>query len=272
MTDTPIEVGSQEPASLKLRLDNVTKRFGNYTAVREVSLSVAVGQFMAIVGPSGCGKSTLLRMVAGLTPASQGNVTIDAQPVTGVRKGVGFLFQQDALLPWRTVLQNVMLGLRFAQVPEAEAEDRAATWIRKVGLHGFEKRYPAQLSGGMRKRTAIAQTLVTDPEILLMDEPFTGLDAQARYLIAQDLLNLAADGKRSIMFVTHDLDEAVGLADVIAVMTAGPAGTIKVVENVDLPRPRDLLALRSHPRYGQLTRALWEHLHEEVTRAYGRPS
>jgi NitT/TauT family transport system ATP-binding protein len=259
----------------KVVLRDVTKHFRKqdgtvYRALGPVTLEIAAGEFVAIVGPSGCGKSTLLKMVAGLDPPTGGDVTLDGAAITEVSRTVGFLFQDDALLPWRTVEDNVALGLRLRKVPEAEVRRRTEEWIAKVGLTGFAKSFPAQLSGGMRKRTSIAQTLIYGPSVILMDEPFAHLDAQARYIMAMDLLELCADGKRTILFVTHDLDEAIGLADRVVVLSAGPDSRICVVEEVGIPRPRDLLGIRAHPRFGELSELLWRRLYEEVRGAYGR--
>jgi NitT/TauT family transport system ATP-binding protein len=253
----------------------ITQTFGQdgpkpYQAITDLDLQVEPGEFMAIVGPSGCGKSTLLRILAGLELPTAGEVLIDGQPVQGVNAGrVGFLFQQDALLPWRTVYDNIALGL---QLTGKRAYNRALVqeWIIKVGLSGFEDRYPAQLSGGMRKRVAIAQTLISDPDLLLMDEPFTALDAQSRHLMEEDLLALCGEGNKTILFVTHDLDEATALADRIMIMTAGPRSRIKAVVGVDLSRPRDLLTVRDNPHFGEVTAFLWHQLYEEVRKVYGR--
>jgi NitT/TauT family transport system ATP-binding protein len=248
-----------------------------YPAIANLNLRVEPGEFMAIIGPSGCGKSSLLRIVAGLAAPTGGEALVGGRQVRGVSPGlVGFLFQQDALLPWRTVRDNVALGLRLTTQtngsPRREEEIRARVdeWLAKVGLAGFEQRYPAQLSGGMRKRVGLAQTLIGDPPLLLMDEPFTALDAQSRHLMEQDLLALCGDGSRTILFVTHDLDEAAALADRIAIMSAGPYSRVKAVVDVGLPRPRDLQHVKENPRFGEVTALLWQQLYEEVRKVYGR--
>jgi NitT/TauT family transport system ATP-binding protein len=243
---------------------------GAYPALGGVDFGVRPGEFVTLVGPSGCGKSTILRLVAGLDRPTGGQVLVDGRPVAGIDRRVGFLFQHDALLPWRSVSDNVALGLRLRGVGRSEVRERVGDWIARVGLRGFERHYPAQLSGGMRKRAAIAQTLVYEPEILLMDEPFTHLDAQTRHFLQEDLLRLCGDGSRTILFVTHDLDEAISLGDRVVVLSAGPASVVRLVEDVGIPRPRDLLAIHSHPRFGELSRVLWRQLREEVTGAYGR--
>jgi ABC-type nitrate/sulfonate/bicarbonate transport system ATPase subunit len=241
-----------------------------YPALGPVSLEVPAGDFVAIVGPSGCGKSTLLHMVAGLSEPTAGVVERAGGPVRGLSRAVGFLFQDDALLPWRTVEENVALGLRLRKVSKPEIRRRTDEWIHKVGLDGFARSYPAALSGGMRKRASIAQTLICDPSVILMDEPFAHLDAQSRYLMQMDLLELCADGNRTILFVTHDLDEAIGMADTVVVLTAGPNSRIRAVEQVGIPRPRDLLEVRSHHRFGELSSLLWRQLYDEVRGSYGR--
>ncbi len=259
----------------KLRIRDVVKGFdtpdgGRYEALGGVSLDVAPGAFVSLVGPSGCGKSTLLRLVAGLAAPDAGEIAIDGRPVAGVNRQLGFVFQQDALLPWRTVYENVALGLRIRQLPERDVRARVGDWLARVGLRGFERYYPARLSGGMRKRVAIAQTLCYEPDVILMDEPFAHLDVQTRYYVEEDLMQLCADGRRTILFVTHDLDEAIGLADRVVVLTAGPSSRVRADEGVPLSRPRNLLAVRAAPEFAALSRALWQQLFEEVSRAYGR--
>jgi NitT/TauT family transport system ATP-binding protein len=241
-----------------------------YPALGPISFDVPPGDFVAIVGPSGCGKSTLLGMVAGLTPPTAGEVLVDGAPVRDINRGVGFLFQDDALLPWRTVEQNIALGLKLRGAGGAETRERVGEWVRRVGLEGFARHYPAQLSGGMRKRVAIAQALIYEPSIILMDEPFAHLDAQARHIMQMDLMELTAGGGRTILFVTHDLDEAIALADTIIVLGAGPHSRILAVERVGIERPRDLLTVPQHPRFGELSASLWRRLYEEVRGQYGR--
>ncbi|MEU1290039.1 ABC transporter ATP-binding protein [Kitasatospora sp. NPDC005856] len=256
-----------------IELTGATKRFRTpsgalHTAVRDLDLTVAQGEFVAVVGPTGCGKSTTLTLVSGLEEPTEGEVRVYGEPVRGIDPKVGFVFQQDAVFPWRTVLSNVMAGPRFRGVPAAEARDRARDWLARVGLAAFEDRYPHQLSGGMRKRVALAQTFVNDPAILLMDEPFSALDVQTRALMSDQLLELwagagSARNAASVVFVTHDLDEAIALADRVVVMTAGPA-TVKEIFTVDLPRPRTVEAVRLEPRFVELYREIWASLGEEV--------
>ncbi|MFG2843290.1 ABC transporter ATP-binding protein [Kitasatospora sp. NPDC048296] len=256
-----------------IELAGATKRFRTpsgalHTAVRDLDLTVAQGEFVAVVGPTGCGKSTTLTLVSGLEEPTEGEVRVHGEPVRGIDSQVGFVFQQDAVFPWRTVLSNVMAGPRFRGVPTAEARERARDWLGRVGLAAFEDRYPHQLSGGMRKRVALAQTFVNDPAILLMDEPFSALDVQTRALMSDQLLELwagtaSSKSAASVIFVTHDLDEAIALADRVVVMTAGPA-TVKEIFTVDLPRPRTVEAVRLEPRFVELYREIWASLGEEV--------
>jgi NitT/TauT family transport system ATP-binding protein len=258
-----------------ISLRRATKRFptkggGSFTALRDVTLDVAPGEFVTIVGPTGCGKSTTLGLVSGLEPASDGTVEVHGRAVTGIPAGVGYMFQSDGVLPWKNVLDNVALGLRYRRTPRSEAHDRAREWIRRVGLAGFEDRYPHQLSGGMRKRVAMAQTLITEPSLLLLDEPFGALDVQTRELMQDELLDLWSGTGAAVVFVTHDLTEAISLADRVVVMTAGPA-TVKDVVRIDLPRPRRVEEIRLTPEFIEIYRQVWDSLREEVeiTRARG---
>jgi NitT/TauT family transport system ATP-binding protein len=249
---------------------HVTKTFGTgYTALREVDLAIRPHRFVALVGPSGCGKSTTLALIAGLDVPSAGTVTVRGKPVAGISDGVGFLFQRDALLPWKTVRENVGLPLLLRGVRGPEAQERTADFIARVGLRGFEQRYPHELSGGMRKRVALAQTLVYDPEILLMDEPFSALDVQTRNLMEDELLALWQGSGKTVIFVTHDLEEAIALADEVVVMTAGPA-RIKANYDVDLPRPRNVQEVRFDRRFVDLYAAMWNDLRDEVLESYER--
>lgn len=279
MTVTPPEHQREVRTSTSpphILFENVSKDFRTrsgspYTAIESVNFEVPAGSFTALVGPSGCGKSTLLRILAGLDTATAGRVLLNGQSVVGLQPDkTGFLFQQDALMPWKTVEDNVALGLRLRKRSSAEIRETVDEWLHKVNLHEFRDRYPAQLSGGMRKRVAIAQTLATDPLLLLMDEPFTALDVQTRHLMEMDLLALSGEGERTVVFVTHDLDEAAALADRVVVLSAGPRSTVKSIVSVEIPRPRDLLAIRSNPRFGEVTRFLWDQLYEEVNRSYAR--
>ena len=261
--------------SWRIELSGVTKRFatpggGSFAALRDVTMTVEPGEFCAVVGPSGCGKSTTLTLVAGLDRASEGTVAVGGQPVTGIGPGIGFMFQADALLPWKTVLGNVAMGPLFRGVPKKSALTDARDWLLMVGLAGFEDHHPHQLSGGMRKRVALAAALINEPSILLMDEPFGALDVQTKAIMSNELLTLWDQAKPSVIFVTHDLEEAIALADKVVVMTAGP-GTVKDVFEIDLPRPRgSVQEIRFGQRFTELHHQIWESLRDEVTRAYAR--
>jgi NitT/TauT family transport system ATP-binding protein len=248
----------------------VTKTFaGGYTALRDVDLTIEAQRFVALVGPSGCGKSTSLSLIAGLEAPTSGTVSVRGTPVTGIARSVGFLFQRDALLPWKTVYENVALPLVLRGVRGDSQRERAGDFIDRVGLRGFEHNYPHELSGGMRKRVALAQTLVYDPEILLMDEPFSALDVQTRNLMEDELLALWQGSGKTVIFVTHDLEEAIALADQVVVMTAGPA-RVKATYDVALPRPRNVQEVRFDPRFIALYQAMWDDLRDEVLESYAR--
>jgi NitT/TauT family transport system ATP-binding protein len=258
-----------------IELHGVTKRFATqsavpYTALRDLDLVVAPGEFCAVVGPTGSGKSTTLTLVSGLERASGGSVRVHGKSVSGITPGVGFMFQTDAILPWKTVLDNVSAGPRFRGTPKRAAIDGARDWIRRVGLAGFEDRYPHQLSGGMRKRVALAQNLINEPRILLMDEPFSALDVQTRAIMSNELLSLWELTKPAVVFVTHDLEEAIALADKVVVLTAGPAATVKAVFPIDLPRPRVVQEIRFEPHFVDLYHHIWEALRAEVDIAYSQ--
>lgn len=234
-----------------------------YTAVQGVDLSVGAGEFVSVVGPTGCGKSTLLNVAAGLLAPSAGSVQIFGEPLTGTNRRAGYMFQAESLMPWRTALQNVMAGLQFQGVAQAEARTRAQEWLARVGLADFGDRYPHQMSGGMRKRASLAQTLVLDPDIILMDEPFSALDMQTRTLMQDELLGLWSASGGSVVFVTHDIEEAIALADRVFVLSARPA-TLKAVYPVDLPRPRVMAQVRYEPAFIELSKRIWADLREEV--------
>jgi len=251
-----------------IELRAVTKRFrtpsgGVYTAIEDLDLTVEPGEFCAVVGPTGCGKSTTLSLVSGLEAANGGAALIHGGPVAGIDPRVGFMFQTDAVFPWRSVLDNVAAGPRFRGVAKHEAVETARDWLRRVGLSGFEDRLPHQLSGGMRKRVALAQTLINEPEILLMDEPFSALDVQTRQIVQDELLSLWELTRPAVVFVTHDLEEAISLADKVVVLTAGP-GTVKDTFRIDLPRPRHVQEIRFQPRFVELYEQIWTSLRDEV--------
>jgi NitT/TauT family transport system ATP-binding protein len=237
-----------------------------YTAVRDVTLSVGEGEFVSVVGPTGCGKSTLLNVAAGLLAPSSGTVQAFGEPLSGINSRAGYMFQADSLMPWRTALGNVMAGLEFHGAADAQA--RAQDWLKRVGLGGFGDRYPHQLSGGMRKRTSLAQTLALDPDIILMDEPFSALDIQTRQLMENEVLALWAAKKKAVLFITHDLDEAIAMSDRVIVLSASPASRPIGEFVVDLERPRDVAEVRTTPRFIELHRAIWAVLRDEVLKGY----
>ena len=256
-------------------LHNIAIAFGlkggaRYTAVEAIDLTVRPGEFVSIVGTTGCGKSTLLNAAAGLLKPSAGQVGIFGASLAGLNARAGYLFQQDALMPWKTAIENVAVALEPKGVPRAEADARARDWLRRVGLAAFVDRYPHMLSGGQRKRVALAQMLIRDPEILLMDEPFGPLDAQTRQIMGNLLLNLWAANKKAVLFVTHDLEEAISLSDRVVVMSAGPAARIIGDFPVDLPRPRDIAEVRLEPAFHHIHKEIWASLRTEVQKAYAQ--
>jgi NitT/TauT family transport system ATP-binding protein len=241
---------------------------GRYQAVKDISLAVAPGEFVAVVGPTGCGKSTLLNAAAGLLQPSAGKVGILGAPLSGINLDAGYLFQLDALMPWKTALQNVAVALEPKGVPAREAEERARVWLARVGLRAFTDRYPHMLSGGQKKRVALAQVLIRDPKILLMDEPFGPLDAQTRQIMGNLLLDLWAQDRKAVMFVTHDLEEAISLSDRVVVMSAGPSAGIVGDYRVSLSRPRDIADIRLDKDFHEIHRQIWQTLKVEVQKAY----
>ncbi len=287
-----------------LELDRISVTFRSredasqrYTAVADTTLRVRAGEFVSVVGPTGCGKSTLLNIGAGLLEASSGEVRVFGQPLQGLNRRAGYMFQTEALLPWRSAIDNVMVGLQYRGLADAQARREAQAWLERVGLGGFEDRYPHQLSGGMRKRTALAQVLALDPDIILMDEPFSALDIQTRQLMENEVLALwagASEGRRAapspkltssgggrvatggqhmrkaVLFITHDLDEAIAMSDRVVVLSAGP-GTRPIGEfEIDLPRPRDVAEVRGDPRFVQLHSQIWAVLRDEVLKGYAQ--
>ena len=269
----PPSADGTDPA--RIEVAGLTKRFLTpagkaFTALRDVSFTVEPGQFCAIVGPTGCGKSTTLGQVSGLDRPSAGSVRVGGREVSGVTNGVSFMFQADALFPWKSVLGNVMVGPTLNGTSRRDAAALARDWLRRVGLAGFEDRYPHQLSGGMRKRVAMAAALINSPRILLMDEPFGALDVQTKAIMQTELLGLWEQLRPSVLFITHDLDEAVALADRVFVMTSSP-GSIKQTFDIDLPRPRgEVQEIRHEPRFLELQGQIWASLKDEVQRAYAQ--
>jgi NitT/TauT family transport system ATP-binding protein len=260
-----------------LLLDHVTCAFASreksgkrYTAVKDATLTVAAGEFVSVVGPTGCGKSTLLNVAAGLLQPSSGHVRVLGAPLSGINRRAGYMFQAESLMPWRNARDNVLAGLQFAGVPEDESRRRADEWLGRVGLSGFETRYPHELSGGMRKRVALAQMLILDPEIMLMDEPFAALDVQTRQLMENELLELWSADRKSVMFITHDLEEAIALSDRVIVLSAGPATRPIGEFIIDLPRPRDVNEIRMTPRFVELHSDIWRVMKDEVLKGYAQ--
>ena len=239
-----------------------------YTAVRDVSLAIAPGEFVAVVGPTGCGKSTLLNVAAGLLQPSTGEIRVFGQRLDGVNRRAGYMFQSDALMPWRSALKNVVAGLEFAGLERGEIERQGDEWLKRVGLGGFGDRYPHQLSGGMRKRVALAQTLILDPDIILMDEPFSALDVQTRQLMENEVLDLWAAKRKAVLFITHDLDEAIAMSDRVVVLAAGPGSHPIGNFPVGLQRPRDVAEIRMTPEFVRLHEQIWSVLREEVLKGY----
>ena len=278
MTQAPFVGGAAELARTgipSVSLAGVTIVFrlagdATYTAVEEVSLAVGEAEFVAIVGPTGCGKSTLLNVAAGLLAPAAGRIEIFGAPLAGLNRDAGYLFQSDALFPWKTAIENVAIGLEIAGTAVAEARARAQQWMGRVGLAGFGARYPHMLSGGQRKRVGLAQVLIRDPRILLMDEPFGPLDAQTRQIMGDLLLDLWSANRKAVLFVTHDLEEAIALSDRVVIMSAGPAARIIGDWKVPLGRPRDIGEVKLDPAFHALHREIWDALKDEVMKGYAQ--
>ena len=260
-------------APAAVRFDGIAIEFdvagGNvFRAVENVDMRVGAGEFVAIVGPTGCGKSTLLNAAAGLLNPAEGTVSIFGTGIAGLNEKAGYLFQQDALMPWKTALENVAIGLEIAGVRRADARAQALAWLKRVGLESFADRYPHMLSGGQRKRVALAQVLIRDPEIILMDEPFGPLDAQTRLIMGDLLLRLWSENRKAVLFVTHDLEEAISLSDRVVIMSTGPAARIIGDFPIALERPRDIGEIKLEPAFQALHRDIWHLLKKEVLKAY----
>ena len=263
--------------SAAVALDDATVAFRladarTYVAVERARLEVADGEFVAIVGPTGCGKSTLLNVAAGLLRPAGGTVRIFDVPLEGLNREAGYLFQADALFPWKSAIDNVAIGLEIKGAPRAMALERAQGWLTAVGLGAFANRYPHMLSGGQRKRVGLAQVLIRDPRILLMDEPFGPLDAQTRQIMGNLLLQLWNADRKAVLFVTHDLEEAIALADRVVIMSAGPGARIIGDWRVPLQRPRDILEIRLDKEFHALHREIWSVLKDEVMKGYVQAS
>ena len=262
-------------AAPAVKLEDVTIAFrladgGIYRAVDGASLAVADGEFVAIVGPTGCGKSTLLNVAAGLLAPSAGSISVYGAPLSGINRQAGYLFQADAVFPWKTGLENVAIGLETSGIGAASARERAQAWLTRVGLADFGARYPHMLSGGQRKRVGLAQVLIRDPKILLMDEPFGPLDAQTRQIMGNLLLDLWNADRKAVLFVTHDLEEAIALSDRVVIMSAGPAARIIGDWRVSLPRPRDMAEVKLERGFHELHREIWQMLKSEVLKGYAQ--
>jgi sulfonate transport system ATP-binding protein len=262
-------------SDVAVALDDVVVAFrladgGVYTAVERATLHVADGEFVAIVGPTGCGKSTLLNVTAGLLAPAAGAINIFGRSLSTLNRQAGYLFQADALFPWKTAVENVAIGLETSGTPAADARGRAKEWLARVGLAAFADRYPHMLSGGQRKRVGLAQVLIRDPKILLMDEPFGPLDAQTRQIMGNLLLDLWTADRKAVLFVTHDLEEAIALSDRVVIMSAGPAARIIGDWRVPLTRPRDISEVKLDPAFHELHRDIWHKLKAEVLKGYAR--
>jgi NitT/TauT family transport system ATP-binding protein len=243
---------------------------GAFTAVQHVSLAVADGEFVSIVGPTGCGKSTLLNLAAGLYAPSAGRIDVFGAALDGLNRQAGYLFQADALFPWKNAIDNVAIGLETAGMRKPEAAGRAQALLTRVGLSGFAQRYPHMLSGGQRKRVGLAQVLIRDPKILLMDEPFGPLDAQTRQIMGNLLLDLWSADRKAVLFVTHDLEEAIALSDRVVIMSAGPAAGIIGEWRVPIARPRDISEVKLDRAFHVLHREIWQMLKSEVLKGYAQ--
>lgn len=275
-------MGSHEPVrhdgpvnqqSTMIELKNATKEYVKpsgevHTVLQNIDLRIARGEFCSIVGPSGCGKSTMLNLVAGFEKSTAGEIFIQDEPLNGINQRAACVFQTDNTYPWKTVVDNVSLGLRVRGVKKAEAHREARRWIERVGLQGFEGHYPHQLSGGMRKRVALAQCLIVQPEILLMDESFSALDVHTRQLMEDELLLIWQETSASVLFITHDLEEAIALSDRVVVLTAGPAATVKGDYRIDLQRPRNVSEIRFEKKFMELHEQIWDDLRDEVMISY----
>src|ERR1700743_1557772 len=275
MEKGPAEKGAADKAPTAVALEDATVAFqlaeGRiYTAVEKANLQVAPGEFVAIVGPTGCGKSTLLNVAAGLRPPASGSVRIFDVPLTGLNRQAGYLFQADSLFPWKTAIDNVAIALEIDGAPRGMALERAQAFLDSVGLGAFAHRYPHMLSGGQRKRVGLAQVLIRDPKILLMDEPFGPLDAQTRQIMGNLLLELWSADRKAVLFVTHDLEEAISLADRVVIMSAGPSARIIGDWRVEISRPRDTTEVKLDKEFVALHREIWSVLKEQVLKGYAQ--
>ena len=271
-SETNEPIGAARNLAPAIAFENVTCSFetpeGVYTATKVVSFSIGDGEFVSVVGPTGCGKSTLLNAAAGLLKPAAGRVLIYGEALNGINHRAGYMFQAESLMPWATAIDNVMMSLKFRGVPENEAREAGFDWLERVGLERFADRYPHELSGGMRKRVAMAQTMIADPDILLMDESFSALDIQTRQLMENELLELWQAKKKAVLFITHDLDEAIAMSDRVVVMSAGPASHPLGSFPIAIPRPRNVAEIRTRADFNECYSAIWEVLREEVLKSY----
>lgn len=271
-SETNEPIGAAQNPVPAIAFENVTCSFetpeGVYTATKDVSFSIGDGEFVSVVGPTGCGKSTLLNAAAGLLKPAAGRVLIFGEALNGINHRAGYMFQAESLMPWATAIDNVMMSLKFRGVPENEAREAGFDWLERVGLERFADRYPHELSGGMRKRVAMAQTMIADPDILLMDESFSALDIQTRQLMENELLELWQAKKKAVLFITHDLDEAIAMSDRVVVMSAGPASHPLGSFPIAIPRPRNVAEIRTRADFNECYSAIWEVLREEVLKSY----
>ena len=271
-SETNEPIGAARNPVPAIAIENVTCSFetpeGVYTATKDVSFSIGDGECVSVVGPTGCGKSTLLNAAAGLLKPAAGRVLIYGEALNGINHRAGYMFQAESLMPWATAIDNVMMSLKFRGVPENEAREAGFDWLERVGLERFADRYPHELSGGMRKRVAMAQTMIADPDILLMDESFSALDIQTRQLMENELLELWQAKKKAVLFITHDLDEAIAMSDRVVVMSAGPASHPLGSFPIAIPRPRNVAEIRTRADFNECYSAIWEVLREEVLKSY----
>lgn len=271
-SETNEPIGATRNPAPAIAFENVTCSFetpeGVYTATKDVSFSIGDGEFVSVVGPTGCGKSTLLNAAAGLLKPAAGRVLIYGEALNGINHRAGYMFQAESLMPWATAIDNVMMSLKFRGVPENEAREAGFDGLERVGLERFADRYPHELSGGMRKRVAMAQTMIADPDILLMDESFSALDIQTRQLMENELLELWQAKKKAVLFITHDLDEAIAMSDRVVVMSAGPASHPLGSFPIAIPRPRNVAEIRTRADFNECYSAIWEVLREEVLKSY----
>ena len=268
MTLPLARLDAAEPLTPAIRIRDLYKRFGQLTAVDGVSFDIAHGEFFMIVGPSGCGKTTLLRILAGLDSITSGSIEIETP--NSQRPVNSMIFQGDSIFPWMTVWDNAAYGLKMRRAPASTIKEVVGHYLARTGLTRFAKYYPHQLSGGMRQRVSIARAFANDPEILLMDEPFSALDVQTRQLMENELLELWSANRKSVLFITHDLEEAISLSDRVIVLAAGPETRPLGEFTVDLPRPRDVAEIRMTPRFVQLHAEIWRTMKDEVLKGYAQ--